>query len=44
MSENLVQYVVAAQNGDTAAMAKLFSRTLKASAFLAEILGVEVDE
>ena len=38
MSENLVQYVVAAQNGDTDAMAKLFSRTLKASDFLAGIL------
>ena len=38
MSENLVQYVVAAQNGDTDAMAKLFSRTLKASNFLAGIL------
>ena len=38
MSENLVQYVVAAQNGDADALAKLFSRTLKASNFLAGIL------
>ena len=38
MSENLIQYVNAAQNGDTDAMAKLFSRTLKASFFLAEVL------
>jgi glycosyltransferase involved in cell wall biosynthesis len=38
VSENLIQYVNAAQNGDTDAMAKLFSRTLKASFFLAEVL------
>ena len=38
MSENLIQYVSAAQNGDTDAMAKLYSRTLKASYFLADIL------
>lgn len=41
MSENLTQYVVAAQNGDTDAMAKLYSRTLKASYFLAETLASE---
>lgn len=38
MSENLVQYVVAAGNGDTDAMAKLYSKTLKASYFLASKL------
>lgn len=38
VSENLVQYVVAAGNGDTDAMAKLYSKTLKASYFLASKL------
>ena len=38
MSENLVQYVVAAGNGDTDAMAKLYSKTLKATYFLASKL------
>lgn len=38
MSENMVQYVTAACNGDTDAMAKLFSKTLKGSYFLAETL------
>ncbi len=38
MSDNIVQYVTAAANGDTDAMAKLFSRTLKASYFLASTL------
>ncbi len=38
MSDNLVQYVVAAGNGDTDAMAKLYSKTLKASYFLASKL------
>ena len=38
MSENLVQYVVAAGNGETDAMAKLYSKTLKASYFLASRL------
>lgn len=41
MSENLIQYVTAARNGDTDAMAKLYSRTLKASYFLAETLSAE---
>lgn len=35
MSENIVQYVNAAANGDTDAMAKLYSKTLKGSYFLA---------
>lgn len=38
MSENIIQYVAAASNGDTDAMAKLYSRTLKASYFLASTL------
>lgn len=38
MSENIIQYVLAASNGDTDAMAKLYSRTLKASYFLADLL------
>lgn len=38
MSDNIIQYVTAAANGDTDAMAKLFSRTLKASYFLASTL------
>ena len=38
MSDNIIQYVNAAANGDTDAMAKLFSRTLKASYFLASTL------
>ena len=38
MSENIIQYVVAAGNGDTDAMAKLYSKTLKASYFLASTL------
>lgn len=38
MSENIIQYVAAAGNGDTDAMAKLYSRTLKASYFLASTL------
>lgn len=38
MSENIIQYVTAAGNGDTDAMAKLYSRTLKASYFLAATL------
>ncbi len=38
MSENIIQYVNAAANGDTDAMAKLYSRTLKASYFLASTL------
>ena len=38
MSENIVQYVTAACNGDTDAMAKLYSKTLKASYFLADTL------
>ncbi len=38
MSENYIQYVNAAINGDTDAMAKLYSRTLKASYFLASTL------
>lgn len=43
MSENIIQYVTAARSGDTDAMAKLYSRTLKASYFLAEILSAEED-
>ena len=35
MSENLIQYVEAAGRGDTDAMAKLYSKTLKGSYFLA---------
>ena len=38
MSENIVQYVVAASGGDTDAMAKLYSKTLKASYYLASAL------
>ncbi len=38
VSENIVQYVAAACNGDTDAMAKLYSKTLKASYFLASVL------
>ncbi len=38
MSENIIQYVVAAGNGNTDAMAKLYSKTLKASYFLASTL------
>lgn len=38
VSENIVQYVAAACNGDTDAMAKLYSKTLKASYFLADTL------
>ncbi len=38
MSENIIQYVLAASNGDTDAMAKLYSKTLKASYFLADLL------
>ena len=38
MSENIIQYVLAAGNGDTDAMAKLYSRTLKTSYFLADLL------
>ena len=38
MSENMVQFVTAACNGDTDAMAKLYSKTLKASYFLADLL------
>lgn len=38
MSENIIQYVTAACAGDTDAMAKLYSKTLKTSFFLADIL------
>ncbi len=38
MSESIIQYVAAASSGDTDAMAKLYSRTLKASYFLASTL------
>ncbi len=44
MSENMIQYVAAASNGDTDAMAKLYSRTLKASYFLALTLSNDKDE
>ena len=43
MSENIIQYVIAAANGDTDAMAKLYSRTLKASYFLASSLSNDKD-
>ncbi len=43
MSENMIQYVAAASNGDTDAMAKLYSRTLKASYFLASTLSNDKD-
>lgn len=38
MSENLVQYVIAAGNGDTSAMGMLYAKTLKTSYFLASKL------
>lgn len=38
MSENIIQYVTSACAGDTDAMAKLYSKTLKTSFFLADIL------
>lgn len=38
VSENIIQYVASACNGDTDAMAKLYSKTLKASYFLADTL------
>ncbi len=38
VSENMVQHVTAACNGDIDAIAKLYTKTLKASYFLAEIL------
>ncbi len=38
MSENIIQYVEAARSGDTDAMAKLYSKTLKAAYFLADTL------
>lgn len=44
MSENLVQYVEAAGRGDTDAMAKLYSKTLKASYFLAAKLSESESE
>ncbi|MBR3819916.1 MAG: SH3 domain-containing protein [Clostridia bacterium] len=43
MSENIIQYVAAASNGDTDAMAKLYSKTLKASYFLAYTLSNDKD-
>lgn len=43
MSENIIQYVAAASNGDTDAMAKLYSKTLKASYFLASALSNDKD-
>ena len=44
VSENIIQYVAAAGNGDTDAMAKLYSKTLKASYFLASILCSDAQE
>lgn len=41
MSENMSQFVSAAAAGDTDAMAKLYSKTLKASYFLAEVLSCD---
>lgn len=43
MSENIIQYVAAASNGDTDAMAKLYSKSLKASYFLASVLSNDKD-
>lgn len=43
MSENIIQYVAAASKGDTDAMAKLYSKTLKASYFLAYTLSNDKD-
>ncbi len=40
----MIQYVSAACNGDTDAMAKLYSKTLKASYFLAATLGDEATD
>lgn len=44
VSENLIQYVEAAGKGDTDAMAKLYSKTLKASYFLAAKLSESESE
>lgn len=44
VSENLIQYVDAASRGDTDAMAKLYSKTLKASYFLAAKLSESESE
>ncbi len=44
MSENLVQYVEAAGRGDTDAMAKLYSKTLKSAFFLASKLSESESE
>ena len=38
VSENMIQYVTDACNGNVDAIAKLYTKTLKASYFLAEIL------
>ena len=38
VSENIIQYVIGAAGGDTDSMAKFYSKTLKSSYFLAEIL------
>ena len=44
MSETMVQFVTAACNGDTDAMAKLYAKTLKSSYFLAATLSENDDE
>ena len=44
MSENMVQFVTAACNGDTDAMAKLYAKTLKSSYFLAATLSENGEE
>lgn len=44
MSENIIQYVIAAIDGDTDAMAKFYAKTLKSSYFLAERLCNSGDE
>ncbi len=44
MSENMGQFVSAAAAGDTDAMAKLYSKTLKASYFLAEVLSCDATQ
>lgn len=44
MSENMGQFVFAAAGGDTDAMAKLYSKTLKASYFLAEALSGDASQ
>lgn len=44
MDEKIIQYVAAAAKGDADAMAKLYSKTLKASYFLAAVLCADAEE